>query len=443
MDNPNVIILVLDSLRFDYVSPESNKSSNTPNIGDLITDGTYIDNVYSSGSWTVPAHGSLFTGKLPSETGIGGENRRFDAEQSIAQIASDNGYTSIGASTNPWITDDFGFDRGFDVFEQSFPELPFGSDDPRSVIKNIDGRGNVGEKWCDFIKWTLSSNQLARVGNSIYSFLSDELPYTEADQFNEDVLSLVTEDQSPFFLFANYMDAHEPYMDEDELGENVSWNLESLQSPPTADLTESLRQLYADDVQFLDRHIGEFFDRLRLRGMYDDSLIVLLGDHGQSLGENEYWGHGTFLYESLVKIPLVIKPPSDMSPIPDIPAPTSITDLFDFLFEVVNGRSDQIDFNSIFGNEYVVTESYGPHESLLVDGVSSDGYRGLATEDCYGIINLSTADVTTNMVEDSCLRELESIIESKKELTTKLTDTTVTGEVDQVVEQRLEQLGYK
>ncbi|KAA9397857.1 hypothetical protein Har1130_06780 [Haloarcula sp. CBA1130] len=438
MQVPDIFLLVLDSLRYDYVDPDCNESSNTPNLQRLINDGIYFNETYSTGSWTVPAHGSLFSDTLPSESGIGGEKRIFDCKNPLAERIRSRGYQTIGISANPWITKDFEYDRGFDRFSGCFPDLPFNSNDPRKEIKKIDTK-SFSRSYLELAKWIFSDNRLNRFGNSIYSLLSDQLPYMNAEQLTDRAIEEIDNSSSPRFFFANYMDAHEPYTEESRLNENIAWNLESVGVSSQPD-PENVSGIYANDVRFLDQAIGTFIDHLKNAGLYKDSLLVVLGDHGQALGEHDYWGHGTFLYKPLIKIPAIVKPPAgeDMS---EPEYPVSIIDIY----ELIDKVSDSIDLHSLSlpSREYVVAESFGTHESKEIDWVPDEGYRAIITNDCFGILNLKTKEIELIDPDTDSARKKINGIASRDNLMDELMTEGQVEKVDDAVSERLEQLGYK
>ncbi|WP_226010809.1 sulfatase [Halomicrobium salinisoli] len=438
MESPDIFLLVLDSLRYDYVNPDCNESSTTPNLQKLIDDGTYLQETYSTGSWTVPAHGSLFSGMLPSESGIGGEHRWFDCDESLAQGLRSQGYETIGVSTNPWITSDFGYDEGFDKLYSCFPKLPFDSRDPRKEIKKIDGESSADTYW-ELMKWILSDNRFNRLGNSFYSLLSNRLPYTAADELTNRAIREIERSGSPRFFFVNYMDAHEPYTEESRLDEDVTWNLDSVVASSQPD-REAVSDVYATDVRFLDQAIGTFIDYLKSAGLYKDSLLVILGDHGQALGEHDYWGHGTFLYESLIKVPVIVKPPEGIR-VSRSGSPMSIIDVHDAIKEV--SKSGDLEALSATDRDYVVAESFGAHESTNIEWIPDDGYRAIITEDTFGIVNLGTEEVElVNPPTDEGKRGIEEIAD-REGLIDELTTEAGNSRVDDAVADRLEQLGYK
>jgi arylsulfatase A-like enzyme len=132
--------------------------------------------------------------------------------------------------------------------------------------------------------------------------------YQDADVVNENVMrELATlDDTRPTFLFAHYMDPHDPYFSHPYDGYGIA----RVSNPhPPAEMAEELSRLYDGEVSFLDERLGLLFDRMRELGIYDDWVIVLTSDHGEEFYEHEGWWHGLTLYQEQVRVPLIIKLP--------------------------------------------------------------------------------------------------------------------------------------
>ncbi|MFB6187089.1 MAG: sulfatase-like hydrolase/transferase, partial [Halobacteriaceae archaeon] len=205
---PNIVLLVLDSVRGDRISNQEEFNVSTPNLTELSKKGRFFENAYSTGSWTVPAHGSLFTGKLPSEHGAHAKHKYFNVEKenTLPGILSSLSYTTVGFSTNPWISDEFGFARGFDEFYELRSPLPFSDEqaDPRNEMES--------PSFSQVIRWILSGNPFKRGINGAYAKIFQDIPYAPASSMNDKIIDWISNhSEEPFFLFANYMDAHEPY----------------------------------------------------------------------------------------------------------------------------------------------------------------------------------------------------------------------------------------
>lgn len=455
MKKPNILLLVLDSARYDRIFGEKGQCE-TETLDNLRRESVSFTQAYSTGSWTVPAHGSLFTGSMPTEHGAHAKNKHLTVEPSetLAGKLSSNGYTSAGFSTNPWITNEFGFTAGFDEFKYINQSLLFDGPDPRD---EDFGDGTI-RKYTDFLKWCLSKNGFKRFVNGIYyRFLLEEFTMP-AEVVNDNVFSWLREqDNSPFFLFINYMDAHEPYRARSEyLQSDVStdwdaWNLHSKKHPPEQEDEDKIRQLYDASISYLDKQLGRLLSQIDL----EDTLLLILSDHGQSLGEQGYWGHGTYLYEELVHVPLLVRQPGDDSA-RESHNLVSIADIPRYIFDSIGLQFDEDESHSFTASDNrensVVIESHGPHQDIDLAGidVSEEGYRSVYLSDWRATRHLDTDHIIIDEVAGSDKGSIPIDAKAKiSEIESKYEDEidssrpkSNTGDISSNMKERLKDLGY-
>lgn len=235
------------------------------------------ERAYSTSSWTLPAHASLFTSNYPTSHGsihdpagsliLADEvpdqsaalrANRLDAEQrTLAEILTAAGYRSGAVVAGPWLLRVFGLGRGFEYY-------------------NDDAANSSG-------------------GRLAKDVSDAALPWIERHA------------AEPFFLFLNYFDPHSPYQDPDGL-DRMFETRPSIPQPPGV---KRLFERYDGEIRYMDLHLGRVFDRLRELDLYDVTWIVVTGDHGELLGEHGIHGHGAGLWEEEVRVPLIVKPPAD------------------------------------------------------------------------------------------------------------------------------------
>jgi arylsulfatase A-like enzyme len=446
---PNILLVVLDSVRVDRVGDGTEPGEPMPYLEDLASDARYFENAYTTGSWTVPAHGSIFTGKLPRQHGAhaGAEYLDVNPSATLAGTLSDGGYTTLGFSPNPWITPEFGFAAGFDEFEVLMPELPFStsSADPRTILEN--------PSFVEILRWLVDGNPVKRLTNGLYEKFFHQLPYLPGEQVNEAVLDRLSTADEPWFAFVNLMDAHEPYgmqpdflspdqdIDEDTFA--FEWNLYCYENGPDPGTHQSIRTYYDSAVSYLDRRLEELLSAVD----FEETFLVVVSDHGQSLGEKNYWGHGTHLTESLIEVPLVVRSPGDK----DLTLkPTEIVDLSDIpdmITDLVGVDTEQMSWKSNIDrfSDVAVAESLGPHQQVdfLPEGISLSGYRSVCTTDGCLVTNLDTGE-RKYIGDNPDERELERLCELNKKVLQDVeqSDGNVTNNVSTMTERRLSDLGY-
>jgi len=397
-DYPNIILIVLDSVRGDRFTRQEEFNLSTPTLNELAEEGISFENAYSTGSWTIPAHGSLFTGKLPREHGAHAKHKYFDAEPetTLAGKLSSKGYNTVGFSTNPWISDEFGFATGFDEFYELRSSLPFPDveSDPRDELDDP----SISE----IARWLFSGNPFKRAVNGVSARYFQQLPYAPANKMTDEILDWSTSSpEEPFFLFANYMDAHEPYLIREDYirgSENIpesildfEWNLHCYNNGPRTEDYNKIRSIYDSSISYLDHNLKSLFNEINL----DNSLLVVLGDHGQALGENDYWGHGTHLSEPLVHVPLIVSPPTNNSTLSfDGSDVISLREVPNIIFSCLGFEQEGFSPDSWGGKDLVVAESFGPHQEVdeLPSSISSSGYRMILGESISMLHNLDTSE---------------------------------------------------
>jgi hypothetical protein len=456
-DYPNIILLVLDSVRGDRFTRQEEFNLSTPTLNELAEEGISFENAYSTGSWTIPAHGSLFTGKLPREHGAHAKHKYFDAEPetTLAGKLSSKGYNTVGFSTNPWISDEFGFTSGFDEFYELRSSLPFSDDetDPRDEFSDPSIQ--------EVFHWILLGNPIKRAANGIYAKYFQQLPYAPADRMNEEILSwLSNSSEEPFFLFANYMDAHEPYLIRDnyiregaEISENVldfDWNLNCYNNIPKKRNYEKIRDIYDSSISYLDYNLEKLINGVDL----ENTLLVIAGDHGQALGENDYWGHGTHLSECLVHVPLIVRPPtSPRSLVYDSSDVISLKNLpcliFSFLGFDQEFPSHELFPESLLKTDVAVAESFGPHQRVddLPPSISNTGYRMVLGESLSMLHNLDSSErgFSLRPTNDPDNRlEQNDLINYENQVVENIPQRTFDNEEDisKQTKKRLDNLGY-
>jgi arylsulfatase A-like enzyme len=333
---PHVVLIVVDTLRRDHLSAYGYARPTSPHIDRLATEGALFERAYSTASWTLPAHASLFTGLYTSTHRTDAGSIRLPASLvTMAQVLAARGYRTAGFSANPWVTPMNGFERGFERFDYE-------------GVRTVTGVFFITlleDGWR--ARWGLAPADLG--GEAVTGGL---LRWIES----------VRSGGAPFFAFANYMEAHEPYGSVPEpffstfLTESVSptagrkWvrdaplflcsgcsETEGLGPEGLhcaggrwrvgAERQRAATALYDAGVLYVDHQIGRVLEALDRAGLHDDTLVIVTSDHGESLGERGQMGHGGMLYDSVLDIPLVIRYPRLFPPGTRVAQPASLIDL--------------------------------------------------------------------------------------------------------------------
>lgn len=248
--HPNVILITIDTLRADHLACYGYKEIQTPTIDALAHDGVLFRRAISQVPLTWPSHAAILTGSYPFQNGVQdftGHPLSSDF-RSVAQAFQQSGYTTAAVVSSFVLDRSWGLARGFAYYDDAFSAKTF----------QEKGIGLVDRK----------------AGDSV----SHALAWLKRTQ------------KRPFFLWLHLYDPHSPY------------------DPPEPFRTEYRDHLYDGEIAYADHELGRMLSWLKQSGIYDRSLIVLLSDHGESLGEHGESEHGFFVYNATINIPLIVKP---------------------------------------------------------------------------------------------------------------------------------------
>ena len=250
---PNVILITIDTVRADHLGCYGYSNIKTPTLDGLAHDGIVFERAVAQVPLTWPSHTAILTGTYPFQNGVQDfTGQPLDPQfRSIAQAFKQNGYTT-GAVVSAFVLDrSWGLARGFDSYDDAFSPEAFQHKD----IGLVDRRAE--ESVTHTINW-LSRKRAAH---------------------------------RPFFLWLHLYDPHSPY------------------DPPDPYRTQYRQHPYDGEIAYTDHELGRLIAWLKRQQLYDRSLIVVVSDHGESLGEHGENEHGFFVYESTVRVPLIVKPP--------------------------------------------------------------------------------------------------------------------------------------
>ncbi len=248
---PNVVVITIDTLRADHLGCYGYKQIHTPNIDALAADGARFERAYTAVPVTLPSHTAIFTGTYPMLSGMHdfAANKLNPTQPTLASVLKEHGYATAAVIGSAVLDSRFGLNRGFDFYYDHF-------DFSRLEEANLD--------------------EMERPGNIVADLALDWLGKNS---------------QKKFFLWMHLYDPHFPYR------------------PPEPYSHEYAAQPYDGEIAFADAQLGRLLRFLKEKGLYQNTLIVLSGDHGESLGEHGEKTHGFFIYNATMHVPLIIRLP--------------------------------------------------------------------------------------------------------------------------------------
>jgi len=300
--SPNVLLLVVDSLRYDAVFGD--ESYDTPTLDRLADESVVFENCHSQGISTAPAMTAMLTGRYPLE--YGGHWYIEDEQPTFAEQFHDNGYATGAIHSNPNVSRLRNFDKGFDTFEENI--LPFETD---SLLER-------------------APDDLLRYANKFVRLLR-RTPYMPSPLVNDRLAKWTEVAPEPWFLWTQYMDVHGPYLPGGEFTYRNKFRAEKLWRKAAVNAAEDVtpaeheefRTNYRKEVEYFDDELGKFLARLDWRAQLDDTLVVVVGDHGDEFYEHDDYGHSNLPYDELTRVPLLMSFPDGT----DIDQPQRVDDL--------------------------------------------------------------------------------------------------------------------
>jgi arylsulfatase A-like enzyme/Flp pilus assembly protein TadD len=293
----NVLLVTIDTLRADHVGAYGNRLGLTPTLDRLAREGLRFTYAYSHVPLTLPSHTTIMTGTYPFTNGVHDNGSfRFDGKRpTLAGLLKGAGYRT-GAFVGAFPVDArFGLNAGFDVYDDNY-----GS-------RSVGGELSVLERPAEQVL-AVASNWIAA------SPSSNPAPGSP--------------NPLAWFAWVHLYDPHDPY------------------APPEPFRSRFTSDLYSGEVAYADAALGATLDRLRSAGKLEHTIIAVMADHGESLGEHGERTHGLFAYDATIRVPLIIWAPPALAPA-EIVSPVRLIDVMPTLVDLVGVHPPQTDGRSL------------------------------------------------------------------------------------------------
>lgn len=372
----HVLLISLDTTRADQLGCYGGPAA-TPSIDRLAGEGVRFANVLAPAPTTLASTTSIMTGCYPQTHGVPRNGFVVNEENHmLAEILRDAGFHTAGFLGSFALERRFEFNQGFEHFDEDF-----------DLLVNLEGGHDQNQRRADEV--------------------------TDAVLRHLDAL-----DEDRLFLFVHYFDAHQPYdppapfdtagkATAADIGESiVAHQTELVAAPPgvsgvidqglSVELIqgangepdegdERLARLYAAEIGFMDSQIGRLLDELDRRGILDETLVVVTGDHGESFWEHaDFWNHGLWVYGTTVNVPLILRFPRGANAGCTVAEPVSTVDLVPTLCELLGlpmpERSDGVSLvapieDRPFRRGTIFSQATQPYTSVERRGTWRNAYK--------------------------------------------------------------------
>ncbi len=354
----NVVLVSIDSLRADHLGcygyPAGSGAPTSPHLDRLASEGVLFEHAQSTTSWTMPSHHALFSGRPDLAHGaVSDENGPTLQRVDLAQVLADAGYATAGFFSGPYLDPRYGFGGGFELYENLGPEDELSSHQASSA---------------------------KRVSDRAIGWLDDH-----------------ARAEPPFFLFLHYFDVHYDYSPPEEgyarrfwpggrrprIGGDGFFENAEIHAGMEADDLAGVVACYDGEILWTDEQVGRVLDRLEALHLADDTLVVVVSDHGDEFFEHGAKGHRQNLFEPTLHVALIARLPGRLPAGRRVPQRVSIVDVAPTVLDLC-GALEKADFHAADAKELHPGDldhgMWGRSVLPLVDG------RERADRDCLGFL---------------------------------------------------------
>ncbi len=378
MTQPDIIFIVLDTQRADRLGCYGHQKAITPHLDQFAAEGVLFEQAISPAQWTIPSHASMFTGLYPTAHQVTQSSQSLSPERPhLAELLQQSGYQTVAFCNNPLVGIlNNGFKRGFQTFFNyggAIPSVPSDSTVfPRPLrrlletytqflrrisypIQNFFGQSDLAFRLSLNAWFTPIWSRVANFKGQNERSVRDVTHYLqEREEKGQGA-------ERPLFLFLNLMETHLPFTPPAEFIDQLApylrgskeartimrrWNREAYRwaaplAEPLGELeAQVLSDLYDAEVAYQDAYLGQLLTLLKNRANAENTLTIIVADHGDGLGEHGFMGHAFVAYQELLHVPLLMQWPQQFAEPTRIQTPVSTRRVFHTMLDAA-GRLPQ------------------------------------------------------------------------------------------------------
>jgi arylsulfatase A-like enzyme len=301
----NVLLVTIDTLRHDHCSVAGYARDTTPTLEALARQGTRMELAYAPTATTGPTHASIFTSLYPIAHGVVKNGLPLDEDHvTLAEALRDAGYVTAAVVSSFVLDAKFGYDQGFEVYEDDF--------DPAAAT--------IDRTWLEDVQVEGAFDQ----------------PADRATVVAERLLTRLVQDDRPFFLWVHYFDPHAPYVPPEPFASRYPPD-----STTEAELAATI-SAYDGEIAFADRQVGDLLEALDASGATGDTLVVVTADHGEGLMQHGHMHHGVQIYEEAVRVPLLFRLPGRIPEGRSVAEPVELVDVMPTVLDLAGVEASRL-----------------------------------------------------------------------------------------------------
>jgi arylsulfatase A-like enzyme/Flp pilus assembly protein TadD len=409
----NLMVITLDTMRADRIGVYGYTNAQTPNLDQLAANGIMFENCRTPAPLTLPAHCSIFTGRYPQGHRVRDNGTFFldEAEITLAEKMKAQGHQTSAVIASFVLLSKFGLSQGFDLYDDSL--------NIDQLITSFDSEIKADQVYAKFSKWL--KKYLKHLANS-------------------------QQEKEKFFAWIHFYDPHTPYEPPDRYKEKFGSHLEGL---------------YNGEVAFTDLYVGKIIADLESADLINQTLIIIVGDHGEAFGEHNEFGHSFFCYEENLRVPLVFYNPRLFSKPQRIKNRVNLVDIMPTVLEMygqeipetIHGKS----FTNLLTGEkdenqrtFYIESMHGKEEMgwAPLTGIIQDRYKyiSLPEPELYDLANDSKEKENLfwkkNQVARSLDKELMNLVKTYSLPNAASPGSSQRRALTQTDKQHLQSLGY-
>jgi arylsulfatase A-like enzyme len=289
-----ILLYVMDSLRYDFLSCYGYSKETSPNIDKLAGEGVVFTHAFAQSTWTRPSAASMLSSNYPSVHGVFTvDDHPRPGIQMLPEILRGGGFRTVAVSSLGNVSPDFGFGRGFDHFVELYKD---------QALMEKRQRLRIGGGENDY--------------EVHFRVNTEYVPIATSEDISQSIMPFLQDSgNTNLFILAWSMDTHNPYFQRDPgmarfhpPSTEIFWS-KDIQKMRSSEETGRLKAHYEEMIYYNDYHLGLFVKKLKDLNLFEETFLILTGDHGEAFGERGYNSHSGAPFDEQIRVPLIMKFP--------------------------------------------------------------------------------------------------------------------------------------